>query len=161
VIRKEQEVLEQTSMLARLALPTSPNPGLYRLALPTRLPTYLSVGGKLGRKTKKGTSCHEPRLLIKKVKGEPAIRGFGTLEWRLPDTGNWPTPNPIELLLVQLQAGDDEDAVATFVERLRSGYGHHHEWSSLPAPLSFEAVARDYIIGFEDEDADRNEGEEG
>lgn len=161
VIRKEQEVLEQNTVLTRLALPTSPNPGLYRLALPTRLPTYLSIGGKLGRKTKKGTSCHESRPLIKKPKGEARIRGFGVLEWRPPDTGNWPTPNPIELLLVQLQVGDDEDAVATFVERLRSGYGHHHEWSSLPAPLSFESAARDYIIGFEDEDPDRSEEQGG
>jgi len=151
VIRKEQQVMEGGAVKAHLSLPSSPNPGLYRLDLPLHLPTYLSVGGKLGRKTKKGTSSYAARLVVRKGPGVTSAKGSGVLEMRPPDTKNWPTPNPIELVLVQLQAGDDQDAAAMFVERLRSGYGHHHEWSTLPAPLSFESAARDYIIGFEDE----------
>jgi hypothetical protein len=34
------------------------------------------------------------------------------------------------------------------VERLRYGFGHYAEWTTLPAPLFFERVIREYISGF-------------
>lgn len=46
------------------------------------------------------------------------------------------------------QEGDDPDRIAEFVERLRYGFGHYAEWTTLPAPLFFERVIREYISGF-------------
>ncbi|HEY9701109.1 MAG TPA: RNaseH domain-containing protein, partial [Allocoleopsis sp.] len=40
------------------------------------------------------------------------------------------------------------DDLAIFVESLRYGFGHYKEWSTLPAPLFFERVVRDYISEF-------------
>jgi hypothetical protein len=50
--------------------------------------------------------------------------------------------------------------VAELVESLRYGFGHYSEWTSLPAPLFFERVVREYISGFALEDDDDDEGRE-
>lgn len=67
---------------------------------------------------------------------------------RGPSAEQWPTPNPIELVVALQQPGDSPDRLAEFVESLRYGFGHDGEWTSLPAPLFFERVVRDYISGF-------------
>lgn len=51
------------------------------------------------------------------------------------------------------QPGDDADRIAELVERLRYGFGHYADWTSLPAPLFFERVVRDYVSGFAFEEA--------
>jgi hypothetical protein len=40
------------------------------------------------------------------------------------------------------------------VESLRYSFGHYSEWTTLPAPLFFERVVRDYISEFVIEDED-------
>jgi hypothetical protein len=62
--------------------------------------------------------------------------------------GQWPTPNPLEIVVSLRQSSDDPDRLAELVERLRYGFGHYSEWTALPAPLFFERVVRDYISAF-------------
>ena len=75
----------------------------------------------------------------------------------LPFTGQWPTPNPLEIVVTLRQEKDDCDRLASLVESLRYRFGHYSDWSSLPAPLFFERVVRDYISEFaivEDEETE-------
>ena len=58
----------------------------------------------------------------------------------------------MELVVAYKQENDEPDAIAELVEGLRFGYGHYGEWSSLPAPLFFERVVRDYIAEFKNEE---------
>jgi hypothetical protein len=74
-----------------------------------------------------------------------------------PFTDQWPTPNPLEIVVTLRQPGDDPDQLAALVESLRYSFGHYSDWSILPAPLFFERVVRDYISEFaieEDEEAE-------
>ncbi|ETW99133.1 MAG: hypothetical protein ETSY2_41470 [Candidatus Entotheonella gemina] len=52
-----------------------------------------------------------------------------------------------------LQEGDDPDHVAAFVDHLRYGFEHHGDWTSLPAPLFFIRVVKDYLAEFTEEEA--------
>ena len=82
------------------------------------------------------------------------------LEKQEPYTGQWATPNPLEIVVTLRQEQDEPDNIAGFVESLRYGYGHFNEWTILPAPLFFERVVRDYISAFtleEDESAENVE----
>ncbi|MEG5048673.1 RNaseH domain-containing protein [Microcoleus sp. B4-C1] len=71
---------------------------------------------------------------------------------RPPFTGQFPTPNPLEIVVTLRQEKDDCDRLAALVESLRYSFGHYSDWSSLPAPLFFERVVRDYISEFAIED---------
>ena len=76
---------------------------------------------------------------------------------RSPYIGQLPTPNPLEIVVTLRQEKDDCDRLAALVESLRYGFGHYSDWSSLPAPLFFERVVRDYISDFalfEDEETE-------
>lgn len=76
---------------------------------------------------------------------------------RPPFTGQLPTPNPLEIVVTLRQKKDEPDRLAALVESLRYGFGHYSDWSSLPAPLFFERVVRDYISEFaivEDEETE-------
>lgn len=143
-----------------IRVPTSPDGSrLYRVAS-SSFPTYLTIGGK-GRPKglKRGSSCYRDAELLDtrdaakelagKTKGGLAIRPLGIYP---VSTGQWPTPNPLELVVALKQEDDDPDAIAELVESLRFGYGHYGEWSSLPAPLFFERVVRDYIAEFANEE---------
>jgi hypothetical protein len=55
------------------------------------------------------------------------------------------------------QKQDDPDQVALLVEALRHVVGHYGEWTTLPAPLFFERVVRDYVSGFVLDDRDESE----
>ncbi|CUX56972.1 hypothetical protein AGR8A_pTi10053 [Agrobacterium fabrum str. J-07] len=57
-------------------------------------------------------------------------------------------PNPIEITVAKIDEGDDADRIAHLVASLRYGYGHTASSTSLPAPLSFESKARDYMTRF-------------
>ena len=43
---------------------------------------------------------------------------------------------------------------------MRYGFGHYKEWSTLPAPLFFERVVRDYISEFSITDDEELETED-
>jgi hypothetical protein len=78
------------------------------------------------------------------------------IETRPPFTGQLPTPNPLEIVVTLRQEKDDCDRLAALVESLRYSFGHYSDWSSLPAPLFFERVVRDYISEFAIEDEERS-----
>jgi hypothetical protein len=78
------------------------------------------------------------------------------IETRPPFTGQLPTPNPLEIVVTLRQEKDDCDRLAALVESLRYSFGHYRDWSSLPAPLFFERVVRDYISEFAIEDEERS-----
>ncbi|AFZ05355.1 hypothetical protein Osc7112_0768 [Oscillatoria nigro-viridis PCC 7112] len=69
-----------------------------------------------------------------------------------PFLGQWTTPNPLEIVVTLRQENDNPDRLAALVESLRYSFGHYSDWSSLPAPLFFERVVRDYISEFAIED---------
>lgn len=155
-----------------LPSPTSP-PGLYRLrtAGGNACVPYLSVGRKTLHKNKRGPSCYrtiEAAVPLPAPEGGTAAltnaagaKLLGLIE-RPPYVDMWPTPNPLELVVALRQEGDDPDAIARLVETLRYGFGHYSDWTTLPAPLFFERVVRDYISAFAledaEDDADASEG---
>ena len=75
-------------------------------------------------------------------------------------TGKFPTPNPLEIVVTLRQEEDKPDDLAAFVESLRYDFGHYKEWSTLPAPLFFERVVRDYISEFSITDDEELETED-
>lgn len=133
-----------------------------------RVPTYFSFGSKLTFRGKRGVSCYRstPAFKENRKKGEKAEKHAGRSvhvradKDRPPFTQHRSTPNPVEISVLLAQPQDDVNQVAEFVESLRSGYGHHSDWTNLPLPLFFERVVREYIADFDDpeldEDADDN-----
>ncbi len=117
---------------------------------------YLSVrNNKPGKK--RGQSCYRSRKINTPVKKSDGSKGkvynkaalqLHHLGTYLPFTGQWPTPNPLEIVVTLRQENDNPDRLAALVESLRYGFGHYSDWSSLPAPLFFERVVRDYISDF-------------
>jgi len=65
-----------------------------------------------------------------------------------PHLDQWPTPNPLEIVVTLRQSSDNPDQLAALVESLRYSFGHYSDWAILPAPLFFERVVRDYISEF-------------
>lgn len=142
--------------------PTSPH-GLFRLTAPDRRTgpvCYLSVGHKTLHMLKRGVSCyrsidaciphsmkHDDSTRAEHVRNRADQRLY-VLKQRAPWIGQWPTPNPLEIVVTLRGPADDPDRIAELVERLRYGFGHYNDWTSLPAPLFFERVVRDYISGF-------------
>lgn len=74
-----------------------------------------------------------------------------------PNIGQWPTPNPLEMVVALRQADDNPDKLAALVESLRYGVGHYSESTALPAPIFFERVVRDYISEFQFEEIDQED----
>jgi hypothetical protein len=120
---------------------------------------YLSVGRKTLHQESRGQSCYGETqistvLKIKKEDGslEKVVNQAGlevhTMGNRPPFIGQLPTPNPLEIVVTLRQEKDDCDRLAALVESLRYSFGHYSDWSSLPAPLFFERVVRDYISEF-------------
>lgn len=144
-----------------LRRPTSVS-ALYRLEspAPTGCAAYLSVGNKTLHKNARGLSCYRTTRIAAKPsarvdgrwrtleQGNAAGRGLLRMGVRQPHVDQWPTPNPLEIVVALRQDGDDPDRIAELVERLRYGFGHYAEWTTLPAPLFFERVIREYISGF-------------
>lgn len=155
--------------------PTSPH-GLFRLTAPDRRAgpvCYLSVGHKTLHMLKRGVSCYRATdagipYSMKRDDSKRAEHVRNRADQRLyvlgkrpPWTNQWPTPNPLEIVVTLRNTADDPDRIAELVERLRYGFGHYSEWTSLPAPLFFERVVRDYINGFAlDEQSESGQSEE-
>lgn len=120
---------------------------------------YLSVGRKTLHQKSRGQSCYNSTQIstVFKIKKEDdsleKVLNQAGLEVhkiasRSPYIGQLPTPNPLEIVVTLRQEKDDCDHLAALVESLRYGFAHYSDWSSLPAPLFFERVVRDYISDF-------------
>jgi hypothetical protein len=157
----------------RLDVPSSPV-GLFRLESrqgESGCVCYLSVGRKTLHKYKRGASCYRATEIdipyntengagrVERARNKAGLP-ISTLTTRTPWAKQWPTPNPLEIVVALRQACDDPDRLAELVERLRYGFGHYSEWTALPAPLFFERVVRDYISDFALEAAEEDDSDE-
>lgn len=126
---------------------------------------YLSVGHKTLHQKLRGQSCYRQIKINVAAKKPDGSKGevlnkaglkVNQIASKPPFVGQWPTPNPLEIVVTLRQEKDDCDRLAALVESLRYSFGHYSDWSSLPAPLFFERVVRDYISEFaiEDEEAE-------
>ena len=147
-----------------LELPSaSSSTGLFRLSATnqTGCVAYLSVGNKMLHQNARGQSCYRPtqvNTVAKKVDGSKnkvsnkAGVELHQIATKLPFVDQWPTPNPLEIVVTLRQPDDNPDQLAALVESLRYSFGHYSDWVGLPAPLFFERVVRDYISEFAIED---------
>ncbi|KAB8318305.1 DUF3893 domain-containing protein [Tolypothrix campylonemoides VB511288] len=180
IIDKKERLLAETSLEdtrskeelkklpPTLKLPSaSSSSGLFRLSATnqTECVAYLSVGGKTLHQYLRGQSCYRPTqintlVILKKDDDsrEKVCNQAGLevhqLSEKPPFLDQWPTPNPLEIVVTLRQPQDDSDCLASLVESLRYSFGHYSEWTVLPAPLFFERVVRDYISEFAIEDED-------
>lgn len=167
--RPEKELKELKNLFQ---IPSaSSKPDLFRLSAPnqTGCTAYLSVGRKTLQQKSRGQSCYRKTEINVAVKSADVSEGkvenkaglevhkIGT---RPPFTGQFPTPNPLEIVITLKQPDDDCDRLAGLVESLRYSFGHYDDWSSLPAPLFFERVVRDYISEFAVDNLDNQPEEE-
>jgi hypothetical protein len=108
---------------------------------------------------KRGPSCYRATEAVfpyqtsdpdrrREVLSNAAGLPIAIFKQREPWLSQWPTPNPLEIVVTLRQESDDPDRLAELVEHLRYGFGHYSSWTTLPAPLFFERVIRDYISGF-------------
>jgi hypothetical protein len=127
---------------------------------PTSCVAYLSVRNEKPGELR-GQSCYRPTRINVAAKNPDGSKGkllnqaglkVDQIANKPPFLGQWPTPNPLEIVVTLRQPEDDPDGLAALVESLRYGFGHYSDWSSLPAPLFFERVVRDYISEFAIED---------
>lgn len=147
-------------------------PGLYRVSESAHAGccSYWSVAAP-GHQHARGESCLEPTCRLVGAEAltsdeepgepdddadevEPTAAKHLYLKERPTYIKHWSSPNPIEMVVTIRGNDDDPDQIARFVETLRYGFGHHSRWTSLPGPLFFERVVRDYISAFALEDAD-------
>ena len=164
--RTKEELEANENEQIKLSVPSSPK-GLYKLNQEneTGCINYISIGKKTTNQKQKGPSCYREVELDKTFKDEETAQTVKTkagleikyTEEQKPYTGQWATPNPLEIVVTLRQEQDNPDNIAGFVESLRYGYGHFNEWTKLPAPLFFERVVRDYISAFHLEDDDDDE----
>jgi hypothetical protein len=128
--------------------------------------TYLSTGNKYLNANKRGQSCYRSTQQPESVKDgstKAVLSNIAGLKIDrvvpvLPFIGQYPTPNPVEMVVTLRQEKDDPDRIATLVESLRYGLGHVSDWVALPTPLFFERVVRDYISEFSiDDDEEEDE----
>lgn len=143
-----------------LKLPSaSSSTGLFRLSATnqTGCVAYLSVGNKRLHDYPRGQSCYRPTQIntaAKKADGSKdkvsnkAEVELHQIKTKLPFVDQWPTPNPLEIVVTLRQPNDNPDQLAALVESLRYSFGHYSDWVGLPAPLFFERVVRDYISEF-------------
>jgi hypothetical protein len=133
--------------------------GLFRLSTTnkTGCVAYLSVGRKTLHQYLRGQSCYRSTNINTQdrktdsskdeVKNQAGLK-VHRLSIQPPCVDQWPTPNPLEIVVTLRQADDNPDELALLVESLRYSFGHYSDWTSLPAPLFFERVVRDYISDF-------------
>ena len=125
---------------------------------------YLSTGKKTLHQKLRGQSCYRATEFKAEIKDSnhpnKKLRNAAGLKiYQIAEqpafTDQWPTPNPLEIIVTLRQPNDNPDRLAALVESLRYGFGHYSDWTSLPAPLFFERVVRDYISDFAiEEDTD-------
>ncbi|QSV65462.1 MAG: RNAseH domain-containing protein [Dolichospermum sp. DL01] len=136
---------------------TSPPKRLFRLTAKsnTGCVTYLSIGQKTLHQKQRGQSCYRETEIHQVIKNDEKQEVVNQASLKIHEmikkpvfTDKYPTPNPLEIVVTLRQEEDNSDDLAAFVESLRYGFGHYKEWSTLPAPLFFERVVRDYISEF-------------
>lgn len=114
---------------------------------------YWSTAGYFQMSLPRGLSVYRPLISLVPVKkafrdAPPmAERLFAPIEISIFDV-SYRLPNPVEVTVATICEGDDPDQIAHLVASLRYGYGHTASSTSLPAPLSFESKARDYMTRF-------------
>lgn len=59
-----------------------------------------------------------------------------------------PIPASIDVTVVKTAPGDDPDEIARAVMGLRAGHAQTNDWTTLPAPLFYQAKVRDNFVGF-------------
>lgn len=153
---------ELKQLPSKLKIPSASSAtGLFRLnpANRTGCVTYLSVSNNRLHSYSRGQSCYrstQTNISIKVKKNDDpnnkvcnnAGLKLNRILTRSPSVDRWPTPKPLEIVVTLIQANDNPDCLAALVESLRYSFGHYSEWTSLPAPLFFERVVRDYISDF-------------
>ena len=136
---------------------TSPPKRLFRLTAKsnTGCVTYLSIGQKTLHQKQRGQSCYRETEIHQVIKNDEKQEVVNQASLKIHEMikkpvfiDKYPTPNPLEIVVTLRQEEDNSDDLAAFVESLRYGFGHYKEWSTLPAPLFFERVVRDYISEF-------------
>lgn len=170
--RTKEELEVSENVRIELSVPSSPT-GLYKLNLENKTGciNYISIGKNTLHQNQRGVSCYlhieqdkfftienideNGKKTYDKVENEAQLK-IKYIEEQKPYTGQWATPNPLEIVVTLRQEQDNPDNIAGFVESLRYGYGHFNEWTKLPAPLFFERVVRDYISAFHLEDDDES-----
>lgn len=121
------------------------------------LPTYLSFGSKLMSEPR-AQSCYRPVTSLKGKDSKVFNRGVFT--------GTWATPVAVEITVVpnpdQSTPRYTPDELARFVEDLRASYDHFGGWTTLPGPLHFASVLKQYVPDYElaEFEADDEGGEE-
>ncbi|NER96439.1 MAG: RNAseH domain-containing protein [Symploca sp. SIO1B1] len=147
---RSKELLKKLSPDLRIPSASS-STGLFKITETntTGCVAYLSVGGKTLHKNLRGQSCYHSTTIntSAKVKNVAGLE-MSQLKEKQPFTDQWPTPNPLEIVVTLRQPEDNPDHLAALVESLRYGFGHYGEATALPAPLFFERVVRDYISEF-------------
>ncbi|NTW20014.1 MAG: RNAseH domain-containing protein [Nostocales cyanobacterium W4_Combined_metabat2_030] len=162
---RTKEEIKKLSPSKKIPSATSPT-GLFKLnpSNKTGCIVYISMNRREQLHSHaRGQSCYRNIEINKDVKkdGEnicnQAKEKLGQLSTSPPTKDQWPTPNPLEIVVTLRQQDDNPDDLAALVESLRYSFGHYSDWTSLPAPLFFERVVRDYISEFHIDD---NETEE-
>ena len=174
--RTKEDLKVNEEKQINILVPSSPT-GLYRLNVENKTDciSYLSIGQKTLHQKKRGVSCYCDVDLDKDLKNEKIDENdekdektdkkvknkarliIKFIDKQEPYIGQWPTPNPLEIVVTLRQKEDEPNNIAGFIESLRYGYGHFNEWTKLPAPSFFERVVRDYISAFKLEEDDDDE----
>ena len=173
--RTKKELEADKDKQIELSVPSGQITGLYKLDVENNIGCipYLSIGEIGTSRRKRGASCYHEYELEKEYaievenddgqKNKQKVTNKANfqlqiIETKPPYVKQWPTPNPLEIVVALRQEEDKPDNIAGLVEELRYGYGHFKDWTKLPAPLFFERVVRDYISEFklegEEEDDD-------
>ncbi len=119
---------------------------------------YLSFGSLLLTKRILGVSCYRSRVGLKPSPGKPRV--YGRTERPL-FTGAWSTPTAVEFTVVRTASGEQSNQVVQLVEWLRTVHQHTPNWTTKPAPLSFESTLKEYLADYDlDEEADDSEEED-
>lgn len=118
--------------------------GYFQMSIPRGLSVYRNLHSFFPAKKEKGLDLPQ------------GMAATGLFTRHVFDIAKAPyrLPNPIDVTVAVCNEGDDPDRIAHLVASLRYGYGHTGATTTLPAPLSFESKARDYMTRFALDEAD-------
>lgn len=149
---------EDGPVMDEISVPASPS-GLFKVGgFDTGPQAFWSIA-PTGASVKRGSSCYRPTTNTKRAP-KTVSAGWMDIETVAPHTGQWPTPNAIEFVIGLCDAGDDPEKLATFCDALRGLSLHYDDTTSLPVPLFFERVVRQYITKFALNDAESKDSED-
>lgn len=107
--------------------------------------TYLSFGSRITKSLANAASCYRSI-----TEASDKVRD--------PHSGAWQTPNAIDITVVRSGTLQPE-ALAKFVEALRSEYAHFGSWINAPGPLHFASLLKSYVPDY-DLSEEEDDGEE-